>query len=134
MELLEGYDRQRAIDDGILIDVTESIGRILGLAHPVAVSAALWSHPEVQGDPEHLEFMVRAGVTCPEWLAGLEVGEYSSGEFPCYILLPKGSYVGVVGMRVIFESSEDSGIVATLIDRDEVFDLRCPRAGSFYPM
>ena len=134
MEGLEGYDRQRAIDDGILIDVSDSIAKDLGLTYSVAVSAALWNHPEVQGDPRHLELMVQAGTTCPQWLVGLEAGEFSSGEFPCTVVLNKETYAGVVKMRVIFEPSETSGIAATLIDEQEVFDMRGPRSGSLFPM
>lgn len=134
MKILEGYDRQRAIDDGVLIDVSESIARDLGLTYPVAVSAALWNHPEVLGDPGHLQLMVQAGTTCPQWWVGLEAGEFSSGEFPCTVVLDKVTYAGVVNMRVIFEPSKESGIVATLIEEHEVLDLRCPRMGSLYPM
>lgn len=134
MGFLEGYDRQRAIDDGILIDVSESIGKELGITYSVAVSAALWNHPEVQGDPGHLQLMVQAGTTCPQWLVGIEPGEFSSGEFPCKVVLNKVTYAGVVSMRVIFETSRESGIEATLIDEQEVFDLRGPRTGSLFPM
>ncbi len=40
-DLVYGYSRAQAIEDGVLVDVSE-IGRQAGIRYPVAVSQALW--------------------------------------------------------------------------------------------
>jgi hypothetical protein len=131
MVFLEGYDRERAIADGLLIDVSETIGKALRVPCPVAVSAALWHHPEVQGDPGQLDDIVSAGAG---FLSDFQAGESSRGEFSCSVVLSKGTYATAVSLRVIFEPCAKFDFVATIVEEGEVFDLRCPRVGSFYPV
>lgn len=37
-EVIHSYTRKQAIDDGVLVDLTE-VGKVLGIRHPIAITA-----------------------------------------------------------------------------------------------
>jgi hypothetical protein len=120
--LTGGYTREQAIADGVLIDVSSTIGADLGLPCPVAVSAALWGR--VARDYDRLAFVIRAGL---RRFYGREVGEFSYN-----VAIRRSTYATCVGVQVVVEPSQGGGVVATFLEAHEDWDLRSPRAGSFY--
>ncbi len=122
-----GYDRERAIADGLLIDVSDTIAARLGIPYPVAISAALWRHREVDGDREQLEWIVAAGLGVWPFCTQVEPGETSQS-----LVLDKVEYATFVAIRVVAEPSVGHRIIATILEAGEEYDLRGPRSGSFY--
>lgn len=59
-DIISAFSRAEAIEDGVLIDVTE-MGREAGFRFPVAVTEALWNNyivppPDVKGQDEREGF------------------------------------------------------------------------------
>jgi hypothetical protein len=127
MVSLDGYDRERAIADGLLMDVNEALGGDIELPCPVAVSAVLYRHPEIDGRREHIEFIVLSALGEGSWFSGVEVGEFSYS-----VCIDNVTHAAFVAVRVVVEPAEGGGVVATFLEASEEYDLRGPRAGSFY--
>jgi hypothetical protein len=73
MEVIFSYSRAQALDDGVLIDVTET-AKEAGIRHPTAVTAAVWHEyvrvpKEVTGQDEQgrlwdILWMFRCAISC----------------------------------------------------------------------
>jgi hypothetical protein len=125
MVSLNGHSdtREQAIAEGLLIDVTHSIGPELRCS--IAVSAALWHRVD---DPEEIAFVVQGGFS--EFISrGGDVGEYSFTS-----VVDRGTHVDAIEVRVLIEPNVTGGTTATYLEESEEYDLRGPRAGSFYTM
>ncbi len=122
------YCRHQAIADGLLIDATATIGQVLGLPWPIAISAALWRHPEVNGDWNHLISIVDLGLSQQICVKDLE-----QAVFRFSICLVQPTHAAFVEIQVILSRGID-GMEATFLEGSEDFDLGTPSAGSFYTM
>ncbi len=123
------YSRSDALRDGLLIDVTD-IAEDLGIPFPVAVSASLFNHPAF--DPRfrrlHLEFILRVGLTRARWSLGENVGEVERYG----VLCDNAEWADTASVRGVVEHSPDGrGVVATLFEANERFELNGPVA-TFY--
>ncbi|GEM_PF-6698560 len=127
--LNQNYSRERALADGVLIDITDPVGLSLGFPCPVAVSVVLWNAPELGNDRRHLPFVIRA--SCDYWNWRHEVGR--SGVH-CYSVITDlgDDLAGILKVRMVLEAETTGAMTATYLTVREDYDLRTPRIGSFY--
>ena len=105
------------------------IAEALGIRYPVAVSSALWRHPEIEDRVDSIRFIMQAGLGMLPWSSGAAVGEFSYK-----VVLDRGDHAAVVAVQAVVERTPEGRVVATLLEAGESYDLRSPRSGSFYPM
>jgi hypothetical protein len=111
--------RDRAISEGALVDVS-SIACAQGILFPVAFSAALYSHPQIDRAHllEHLSWILECAFADPRRLIGDEAGEYTFS-----VLVDNRTWAGYIRVRAVIEHDEGSrGVVATLMEHDETYD------------
>ena len=126
--IFESYSRERALADGLLIDITDPIGISLGIPCPVAISTILWNAPELGPNRRELRFVISAGADYWDWRR--EIGR--SGVH-CYgVVTDMGDCAGLLSIRMVLEADATGAMTATFLTVKEDYDLRTPRMGSFY--
>lgn len=117
-EVIHSYTRRQAIDDGVLIDVSE-MAREAGIKFPVAVTAAVWS--DYIKPPENITWQDEAGRLWDTlWMFRLAAGR-SKGELLFFTVgyTNKKSKFQEIRLKALCGPGDDWEPVITIMKPDE---------------
>jgi hypothetical protein len=123
MEIIYAYSRAQAIEDGVLVDVSE-MGREAGFRYPVAVTAAVWA--TIEAIPLALEGIqdIEGRLWDVLWMASLAAKQHGRDTDTVRFMLymdrnEGGRRVSLLTLKAVCGPGDDGEPVVTIMYPEE---------------